>query len=259
MRAAGLGWLACALISNGLARADEPTPAAVPPTSMGTMPYGQMATLMQMDDTLRVGKLVLDELEWRDTSDGAAFMWEGEGLYGGDYDKLCAKSEGERVGDDTRNARVELYWDRIVTRWWDVQVGAREDFGGGPPRTWAALGVAGVAPYGLATEITLYAGDAGRVAGRLKSEMDLLLTQRLIVQPQIEANVYGQPDRARRIGAGWSDVDIGLRLRYEVRRELAPYLGIVWTQWSAETARLLHPLGARRGEAQLVVGLHLWL
>lgn len=219
----------------------------------------EMASLMQMNDRERIGKMQVDELEWRDTSDGGALVWEGYGSYGGDYDKLFVRSEGERVDGDTRNARVELFWDRIITRWWDLQAGAREDFGGGPSRTWAALGLMGVAPYGFDTQLTLYVGDAGRVAARLRTEVDLLVTQRLILQPQIESNLYGQPDRARRVGAGVADVDIGVRLRYEVRRELAPYFGIAWTQWSGETARLLHPLTARRGEAQFVAGLRLWL
>jgi copper resistance protein B len=259
MRPAGSRWLTCALILCGLLLTEPAGADAGAPTSVQGMSSAQMSSLMQMDDTEPIGKLLLDELEWRDTSDGGAFVWEGQGSYGGDYDKLVVRSEGERVGDDTRNARVELLWDRIIARWWDLQAGAREDFGGGPPRSWAAFGLAGVAPYGFDTAITLYAGDAGRVAARLRSEVDLLLTQRLILQPQIEANLYGQPDRARRLGSGFSDVDIGLRLRYEVRRELAPYLGIAWTQWSAETARLLHPLTARRGEAQFVAGLRLWL
>src|SRR5581483_1048232 len=144
----------CGFAQWALAEGEDPAPVAEPPMS-----YAQMASLMRMDDTERVGKVRLDELEWRDTRDGAAAVWEGYGAYGGDYDKLFVRSEGERIGNDLRDARVELLWDRIITRWWDVQLGAREDFGGGPARTWAALGAIGTAVYGFDTEITLYAGD----------------------------------------------------------------------------------------------------
>ena len=103
-----------------------------------------------------------------------------------------------------------MLWDRIVTRWWSLQGGARYDFGGGAGKGWAALGVQGLAPYWINVEATVYAGDAGSLAARFKAETDLRFTQRLILQPELELNAYSRADRAREQGAGLSDVDAGL-------------------------------------------------
>jgi copper resistance protein B len=217
-----------------------------------------MEAMMQMDDTAHLGMVLLDQLEWRHSSGHDAGVWDAQGWYGGDYDKLWLKTEGEHAGGQTEGARVELLWDRIVTRWWSVQAGAREDLGGGPPRAWAALGVQGLAPYWFDVEATLYAGESGRTAARLKTEYDLLLTQRLILQPQIELNFYGKPDPARRLGSGLSDLDAGIRLRYELRRELAPYVGVTWRELYGGTADQARAAGASTGGVQLAVGLRAW-
>lgn len=219
------------------------------------MPYGQMATMMQMNDAARTGMVLVDQLEWRDPAEGSAAVWEGEGWYGGDYDKVWLRTEGERVGGETQNAWVELLWDRVVARWWSLQAGARQDFGQGPARTWAAIGVQGLAPYWFDTEATFYVGDAGRTAFRLKMEYELLLTQRLILQPEGEANVYGKSDPARQLGSGLSDLEIGLRLRYEVRRQFAPYVGVVWSRNFGETADLVRAAGGSASEVQFVAGV----
>ncbi len=124
-------------------------PPEPPQHVMSDMPYGQMVTMMQMNDAARTGMVLLDQLEWRDTAEGSAAVWEGEAWYGDDDDKLWLRTEGERVDGITQNAWVDLLWDRVVARWWSVQAGARQDFGQGPARTWAAIGVQGLAPIGL--------------------------------------------------------------------------------------------------------------
>lgn len=222
------------------------------------MPYRQMAAMMQMDDTARTGMVLLDQLEWRDSAEGSAAVWEAEGWYGGDYDKVWLRTEGERVDGTTQNARADLLWDRVVARWWSVQAGAREDFGQGPARTWAAIGVQGLAPYWFNTEATFYVGDAGRTAFRLKMEYELLLTQRLILQPEGEANLYGKSDPARQLGSGLSDLEIGLRLRYEVRRQFAPYVGLVWSRNFGGTAAFVREAGGSARDVQLVAGVRAW-
>jgi len=178
---------------------------------------------MQMDDASRFGKLMIDQLEAR----GSAGGWDVEGWYGGDYNKIMVKAEGERSDGLTLNASAEVSWDHVMGRWWEGQVGVRQDFGRGPSRTWLALGIEGLAPYWLSTEATLYAGEQG-LAARLKAEYDLLLTQRLVLQPYAEVNLYTQSDPARGVGSGLSDLEISLRLRYEVRRQFAPYMGVGW-------------------------------
>jgi len=225
-------------------------PPDPPQHLMGDMGYREMAAMMQMDDTARMGKALLDQLEWRNLAEGNAIIWDAQGWYGGDSDKVGLKTQGERVGSRTQNARADLLWDHVFARRWSVQAGARQDLGEGPARTWAALGVQGLAPYWFDTEATFYVGEQGRTALRLKAEYELLFTQRLILQPEGEVNLYGKPDPARQLRSGLSDLEIGLRLRYEVRRETAPYVGVVWSQLRAS--------GAEVSDVRLVAGLRAW-
>jgi len=236
----------------------EHVPPAPPSHALPEMPYREMGTMMQMDDTDRFAMILFDQLEWRPTDQGAAAVWQAQGWYGGDYDKLWVRSEGERVGGSTEDARVEAFWDRIIARWWNLQAGAREDFGGGPPRAWAALGVQGLTPYWFDLEATVYVGDEGRTAARVKAEYDILLTQRLIVQPEVEVNLYGKADPAREIGSGLSDLDAGIRLRYAVRPELAPYVGVAWQRRFGTTADFVRAAGAAAGDVSVLAGVRIW-
>jgi copper resistance protein B len=225
---------------------------------MGDMSYPQMVAVMQMDDTARTFKVLFDQLEWRNAAEGSALDWDAEGWYGGDTDKVLLRSEGERVAGTTQNARADLLWDHTFARWWSVQAGGRQDFGAGPARTWAAVGVQGLAPYWFNTEATFYIGEQGRTAMRLKSEYELLLTQRLILQPEGEANLYGKSDPARQLGSGLSDLELGLRLRYEVRRECAPYIGVVWARQFGGTADRVREAGGNPSDVQFVAGVRAW-
>ncbi len=233
-------------------------PPDPPQHPMGDMPYPEMTAMMQMDDTARTSKVLFDQLEWRNTAEGGAAVWDAEGWYGGDYNKAWLRSEGERVGGTTQNARADLLWDHTFARWWSVQAGGRQDFGRGPSRTWAAVGVQGLAPYWFGTEATFYVGGQGRTAVRLKTEYELLFTQRLILQPEAEANLYGKADRARQLGSGLSDLEVGLRLRYEVRREFAPYVGVVWSRQFGGTADRVRESGGDPSDVQFVAGLRAW-
>jgi copper resistance protein B len=228
-----------------------------------SMSYREMAETMQMDDTARFGRVLFDRLEWRDgdTGEGRG-TWDGQAWYGGDYDKLWIKSEGKYVstGHDKgiRDADVELLWSRFISPWWNLQAGGRQDFGPGQSRTWLAVGVEGLAPQWFETEATFYASDQGRTAARLKAQYDLLLTQRLVLQPFAEANLYGHSDRQRQIGSGLSDLEVSIRLRYELRREFAPYIGVVWLRRFGETADLVRAAGAEASDLELAVGLRIW-
>jgi copper resistance protein B len=232
--------------------------AAPPQPVMGDMSYKEMAAMMQMDDTHRFGKVMLDQLEWRDGREGDLLAWEAQGWYGGDYNKLWVKTEAERLRGRTLESSADILFDRVIARWWDFQAGARQDFGKGPARTWLALGVQGLAPYWIDAEATFYVGEEGRTAARLKASWDLLLTQRFIFQPYGEINLYGKSDPQRQIGRGISDLEISFRLRYEVRREIAPYVGVGWFRRFGETAQLARGAGEGTDEVQLVAGLHIW-
>jgi copper resistance protein B len=221
--------------------------AAPAADTMPDRPDQAMGALMGMDDTAAVGKVMLDQLELEGGAGGTPLAWDAQAWYGGDYDKLWLKSEGSPDPNNPVAARNELLWDHALTRWWDLQAGVRYDVGQGPARGWAALGIEGLAPYWFEVQATLYVGEAGRAAARFQIEHDLLITRRLIVQPEVETNFYSKPDAARDVDSGLSDIELGLRVRYEIRRELAPYLGVAW----------------RRNEGtdslQWVAGLHVWL
>jgi copper resistance protein B len=245
----------------------EPAPPAPAPDHvapdppqdvMGDMTYKDMVSMMQMDDTRDFGKVMIDQLEWRDAQEGAEGAWDAQGWYGGDYNKLWVKTEGARIDGNTLDASVEVLADRVIARWWDAQAGIRQDFGRGPARTWAALGLQGLAPYWLDAEVTFYVGDEGRTAARLKGDYDLLLTQRLILQPYGEVNLYGKADPQRLVGSGLSDLELSLRLRYEVRREFAPYLGVGWFRRFGDTAELMRAVGEGSDAVQFIAGLHIW-
>ena len=134
----------------------------------------------------------------------------------------------------------------------------RHDSGVDPSRTWVAFGVQGLAPYWFETEATAYFGEDGRSALRFDAEYELLLTQRLILQPRIEANFYGKRDAARELGSGLSDVTMGLRLRYEIRREFAPYVGIERARKFGGTKDLVRAAGKDTDESRVVAGVRFW-
>lgn len=219
------------------------------------MSPAQMAQTMQMDDDAHFGLIRVDEFEHALDSGNAA--WKADAWYGGDIDKLWLRSEGEREGGRT-SARAELFWDRAFSPFWDCQFGARADSGAGPARQWLAFGVSGLAPYWFELEATGYVGSQGRTALRLRAEYELLITQRLILQPESEANLYGKSDPRRDSGSGLSDIEFGLRLRYEIRREFAPYIGIVRRQRYGETADFVRAAGHAALDSEFVAGLRIW-
>jgi copper resistance protein B len=219
----------------------------------------QMASMMQMDDEAGVGRLLADQLEFRDGDGECSFVWDAQARYGNDYNKLVLRTEGDWLSGTEAQGRADLLWDRIVTRWWSVQAGARYDFGNGPGKGWAALGVAGLAPYWLDVEATMYASEAGALAARFKAETDVLVTQRLVLQPELEFNAYSRSDAAREQGAGLSDLQTGLRLRYAIQRELAPYVGVAWTRQFGRSAQLLRAAGESASTLQWVAGIRILL
>lgn len=138
------------------------------------------------------------------------------------------------------------------------QLGLRSDSGGGPERRWLAAGVQGLAPYWFDVDVTAYLGEGGRTALRLSADYDILLTQKLILQPRVEASLYGQEDKEREIGSGLSSGSVGLRLRYELSRQIAPYIGVEWKGKYGATADLARSAGAPTEESQWVAGVRFW-
>jgi copper resistance protein B len=230
--------------------------APAPPTDvMHAMSAADMVDVMGMDDRAPWGIVAFDRFEH---VGGDAFAWSARASYGGDIDRLALRSEGERADGRLEHADLELLWSHAIAPFWDSQLGLRHDFGEGPDRTWAAFGVQGLAPYWFEVGATAYVGEQGRTALRAEVEYELLLTQRLVLQPRLELNAYGRRDPAARIGAGLADAEAGLRLRYEIRREFAPYIGVERHQRFGATADYARADGHDSGDTQWVVGVRFW-
>ncbi len=235
----------------------EHVPPEPPQSALPAMSNERMIELMGMDDNAPRTMLAFDQLEWREARDRDILAWDAQGWFGNDYDKAWWKSEGEYI-DDTYKARHELLWDRIASRWWSFQAGVRHDVGEGPSRTWAAIGVQGLAPYWFEIEATAYLGEEGRTAARASLEYELLVTQRLILRPELELEAYGKDDPANLIGSGFASIGFGLRLRYEIRRELAPYIGVQWERKVGNTEDLVLAAGQDANDAMVVAGVRVW-
>ena len=199
-----------------------------------------------------------DHLEWQAVETGDGLHWDTKGWVGRDRDRLWFRTEGEAEDGRLGNGEVHVFYGRAFARWWDVVVGLRQDIRPGPAQTWAAFGVQGLAPYGFEVEATAYVSDGGQTAARLEAEYELLLTNRLALQPLVEVNVYGKSNAERGIGAGLGSADAELRVRYEFRREFAPYVGLAWRQRFGQTADFAPASGATTAGPRFVAGLRLW-
>lgn len=201
---------------------------------------------------------LIDRLEVSDADDGTALGWEAAAWIGGDIQRLWLRSEGEAVDGRIEHGDVEVLYGRSVRAWWDVLAGVRQDVGEGPSRTWGAIGVQGLAPYKFEVAATAYLGEGGRTALRAEVEYDTLLTNRLILQWRAEANAHGKDDPIAGIGAGLSTVEAGARLRYEITRQFAPYIGIEHDRAFGNTAELRRASGHGAGDTRFVAGVRAW-
>lgn len=201
-----------------------------------------------------------DQLEGR-LGDGQYLRWDGQAWIGNDYNKVWLKSEGRyNPGNRGRmeDGDHELLYDRPIDQYFDVQAGVRVDLDSSRTRTWAALGLQGLSIGFWNVEATVYASDTGHYALRTNASYDLYLTQRLILQPQFETNWYTKEDRARGVGAGLSDIDAGLRLRYDFTRKLAPYIGVAYQRWFGGTEGFRREDRQKINDVRFLVGLRTW-
>ena len=212
----------------------------------------------QVHDSAINTYFLADKLEWQNGDDASTLAWDLSGWIGGDIDRLWLRSEGERSNGKTEDAEIQALWGQAISPWWDVVSGVRQDFKPGAPQTWAAFGLQGMALYNFEAEATAFLGENGQSAVRLEGDYDILLTNRLILQPTAELNVYGKNDPQRGVGSGLSNTEAGLRLRYEIRREFAPYIGVTWNRTYGNTASYAREEGEDRSEARLVLGVRMW-
>lgn len=204
--------------------------------------------------------VLLDQFEGRTNGSDNELRWDGEGWIGTDMNKLWLKSEGFSDNTTVSDGDHEALYDRPIPRmrYFDAQAGVRADLDSGPRRAWAALGIEGLAPYFFDFAPTLYIRDGGNVAGRITGSYDLLLTQRWIAQPEAELNFYNKDDPGRKIGSGFSDLDAGLRLRYEISRKFAPYVGFAYNGKYGDTASYSRSAGEATSDARFVFGIRIW-
>ncbi|ALU63107.1 copper resistance protein CopB [Pseudomonas syringae pv. lapsa] len=212
----------------------------------------------QVHDSAINSYFLADKLEWQDANDGSALAWDLSGWIGGDIDRLLLRSEGERTNGKTEEAEIQALWGHSISPWWDVVAGARQDFKPGAPQTWAAFGLQGQAISDLDIEATAFIGEAGQTAARLEADYDLQLTSNVVLQPTAELNFYGKNDPQRGNGSGLSTSEFGLRLRYEIIPQFAPYIGVSWDRSYGKTADYAREDDEDTQDARLVVGVRMW-
>ena len=197
------------------------------------------------------------EAQLRKGSDG--YEWDGEGWYGGDIDRLWVKSEGDGAfGRSVDRAEVQALYSHAVGPYFNFQGGIRYDFKPNPSRAYAVVAVEGIAPSFFDVEGSLFLSNKGELMARADAYYDQRITQRLILQPRAEINLAAQSSRAIGVGAGLSDVEVGLRLRYDIRREFAPYVGVQYKRAFGDTRRYLREVGEDAGGWSLLTGVRFW-
>jgi len=253
-----------------LAKTRAPVPVAGPDMSPAHVKQQKQALAQALEqkkdwplpihDDSVFSKIMLDRLEQVDTGEGSQTYFGGQAWTGTDLNKLWLKGEVARTKGKTEDANVEAYYSRAIAAYWDVQAGVRHDFStnGGPSRNWLGLGIQGLAPYKFDTEFTLYAGSQGRTAARLRGEYDVYLSQRLVFWPELELNFYGQDDPQRSLGTGLADSSLTFRLRYEIMREVAPYIGVQWVRKYAGTADYARQMSLPVSDTQYMIGVRIW-
>jgi copper resistance protein B len=202
--------------------------------------------------------ILIDNLEIARVDDETIVPYDVEAWFGQTYDRAVLKAEGDFESGDLGEARTELLWSHAIAPYWDSQVGIRYDSGEGPNRSWLAAGIEGLAPYWFDLEVTGYVGEGSRTALRVDASYDMLIHQRLILEPRLEVNLYGKDDVERGLGSGLSDLRLALRLRYEIRRELAPYIGVEWINRYGGTEDYTRAAGRDPSDTRITMGLRFW-
>jgi copper resistance protein B len=215
--------------------------------------------MMREDGAALQHQLLFNIAEIQAQSGHDGYRWDAEGFIGGDINRLWIKSEGEgRFREGVDHAEVQALYGRAIGPYYNLQLGVRQDIRPSPSRTYATIGIEGLSPYRFETEAALFVSTRGDVLGRIEALYDQRITQRLILQPRVELNLSAQDVPQDRYGAGLVDAELGLRLRYEVRREFAPYVGLSWDRKAGKSADYARADGDKASSTSFVVGVRGW-
>ena len=247
---------------------EDPLPAAAlsGPTHAADLVFGAEAmaaarrTLVRENGDVRATAIIIDRLETGFGDEDETWLWDVQGWSGGDINRFWWKSEGEGdFNDGLEEAELQALYSRAVTPFWDVQAGVRQDFRpDGEDTTHLVLGVQGLAPYWWEIDAAAFLSTEGDLTARVEAEYDQRITQRLILQPRLEIDASASDVPELEIGSGLSSVEAGLRLRYEFRKEFAPYVGVEWSRSFGDTADYIEARGGEVDDTRVVVGLKAW-
>lgn len=216
-----------------------------------------------VEDRQLFSMVLVDQLEYRNNRDADTLEWDAQAWIGGGYNRLWLRTEGRdrQTGDSGGEWEVQALYSRLVAPFWDFQAGLRYDQLYGDvdrERGFAVIGFEGLAPYWFEVTPALFISEDGDLSARLKASYELLFTQRLILQPSIEINAAAQTVKEFDVGAGINDIELGLRLRYEIKREFAPYIGVSWTNKFGGTADIARDAGERTDDFAVLAGVRVW-
>ena len=240
-------------------------PPPVPTDHAADQTYGAAAMAMglhhlqEFHGGQKTSQLLVNIAEYQFTRGRNGYQWVGQGWYGGDLNRLWFKSQGDgEVRRGVSRAEVQGLYSHAIGPYFNLQGGVRYDFKPNPSRTYATVGIEGLAPSFFDIEAAMFLSNKGELMARVEGTLDQRITQRLILQPRVEINAAAQNSRSIGIGSGLSDVEAGLRLRYDIRREFAPYLGLQYKRAFGTTGRYLREAGERRGGWSFVTGIRTW-
>jgi copper resistance protein B len=205
----------------------------------------------------------INQLEQRYSSDSETndldiASWDANAWLGKDLDKVYLKTEGDVVDGSLEESEIQLLYSRAIAPYWDLQTGWRGDFNEDHNQQWFAVGLQGLAPYFFEIDSAVFFGEGGQTALRIDAEYELMITQKLILSPELETTVYGRNEPKYEQGSGLASLDVGLRLRYEIRREFAPYIGVNWSKKYGNTADIARSNSGDIESLQWLAGLRVW-
>jgi copper resistance protein B len=210
-----------------------------------------------MDDAVYL-YLMVDEFEIEDAGGDNELSWDIDLSVGGDLHKFWTKTRGKRSDAGADQSELQLLYSKAILPFWDLQAGFRRDFDPSPDRDWAVLAIRGLAPSFFDVEAELFIAEGSQSGLRVKGEYELLINQRLVLAPELEIVSYSRNEPNRLIGSGLSEIEFALRLRYEVKREIAPYIGFSWQTLHGDTRDFARAAGRDGSDAVVSIGIRAW-